>query len=268
MTEQILSGGQLSRVVLVDDTVRRPTGVWTQAVHSLLRHLESKGFKAAPRVLGIDEQHREILTYVPGESVSGQPSPRWVWTDQTLIATAKWLSDYHRAVSDFREPPNAVWRMNWSPQGRQEIICHFDVAPYNLVLMFNGEISVIDWDVAAPGLPVLEVAKVANSFSPLNDAVALESLGLSLGEMNKELLDRMVYRTRLLLANYGIGQRHGFVDMMALAAKHSRERIVRGAIEGDAALQSLIDAGVIQRLQQTEELIGHYRDTLIAGIER
>src|SRR4051812_6261963 len=62
--EEVLAGGNLSHVVRVGDTVRRPTGPWTPTVHALLAHLD--GFDGAPKVLGIDEQDREILEYLPG----------------------------------------------------------------------------------------------------------------------------------------------------------------------------------------------------------
>src|SRR5262249_49783642 len=42
------------------DTVRRPAGPWTPAVHALLTHLHAAGFHGAPRPLGIDEHGREI----------------------------------------------------------------------------------------------------------------------------------------------------------------------------------------------------------------
>jgi hypothetical protein len=53
-------------VVRVGDTVRRPAGPWTPAVHALLDHLHQVGFEGAPRALGVDERGREILTFVPG----------------------------------------------------------------------------------------------------------------------------------------------------------------------------------------------------------
>ena len=63
----------------VGDTVRRATGPWTPAVHALLRHLESVGFDAAPRVLGVDERGREVLTYLEGETIGDDdPWPRLV----------------------------------------------------------------------------------------------------------------------------------------------------------------------------------------------
>ncbi len=46
--------------------MRRPTGPHTPFVHSLLRHLEEGGFEGAPRVLGIDEHRREVLTFIEG----------------------------------------------------------------------------------------------------------------------------------------------------------------------------------------------------------
>jgi hypothetical protein len=62
-----LHGGNMSAgVVRVDNTVRRPAGPWTPAVHALLAHLHDAGFDGAPRPLGIDEQGREVLDFVPG----------------------------------------------------------------------------------------------------------------------------------------------------------------------------------------------------------
>ncbi|MGH3171034.1 MAG: hypothetical protein ACRDN0_34865 [Trebonia sp.] len=66
-TEIPLPGGNMNGgVVRVGDTVRRPAGPWTPAVHALLAHLHAVGFAGAPRPLGIDEHDREILTFVPG----------------------------------------------------------------------------------------------------------------------------------------------------------------------------------------------------------
>ena len=50
-------------VVRVGDTVRRPTA--GRAVHALLTYLEQVGFPYSPRLLGVDQHGREVLTYVP-----------------------------------------------------------------------------------------------------------------------------------------------------------------------------------------------------------
>ena len=191
--EQILSGGHLSNVVRIGNTVRRPTGPWTHSVHALLNHLEEKGFDHAPKVIGIDDQQREVLSYIPGETAGDpQPWPDWVWRDVTISATGRWLREYHNAASDFREADDSIWRMNWASQASDEIICHFDVAPYNVVLKPDGKVALIDWDVAAPGTPILEVAKVVNSFSPVHDVKTRDSLSFSKGVLNDAMLDCFV----------------------------------------------------------------------------
>jgi hypothetical protein len=57
-----IAGGNVNQVVRVGDTVRRPAGPWTPAVHALLTHLHNVGFSAGPRPLGVEELGREVLT--------------------------------------------------------------------------------------------------------------------------------------------------------------------------------------------------------------
>jgi len=69
--EKALVGGNLGGAVRVGETVPA-TGPWTPAVYALLRYLGSVGFAEAPRVLGIDDLGREILTFPEGD-VAGDP---------------------------------------------------------------------------------------------------------------------------------------------------------------------------------------------------
>lgn len=93
--ESLAGAGKGREVWRVGDTVRRSVGPWTPAVHTLLRHLESVGFDGAPRVLGIDDQGREILTFIPGEEGWNNP-----WSDEALIQAAQLIRRYHDAVRD------------------------------------------------------------------------------------------------------------------------------------------------------------------------
>ena len=105
--EQVLQDGPHRRVVRIGATVRRPVQPWAPAVHALLGHLEAVGFRYAPRFLGLDEQGREILTYLHGES-----GPRgWarIADDAGLIRFARLLRDYHDAVAGFRLPAGLAW---------------------------------------------------------------------------------------------------------------------------------------------------------------
>jgi hypothetical protein len=167
MEEIPLSGGNVTAgVVRIGDTVRRPAGPWTPAVHALLGRLERKGFAGAPRALGIDARGREILTFIEGHAA-------WPWeafaplaTDEGLLRVAQLIADYHAAVADFRAPADAVWS-DVAPRSPPELICHQDLAPWNLILGAAGELTFIDWDLAAPGARISDLAYAARTFAPL-----------------------------------------------------------------------------------------------------
>src|SRR5690242_2685586 len=108
--ETPLHGGNVTAVVRVGNTVRRPTGPWSAAVHSLLRHLEGRGFDGAPRFRGLDSQGREILTFLPGE-VGRYPLPLYMWSEAVLTGAARLLRRYHDATRDYGRPPEAHWQM-------------------------------------------------------------------------------------------------------------------------------------------------------------
>jgi hypothetical protein len=202
--EHPLAGGKLGGAVRVGDTVRKAAGPWTPAVDALLRHLEDVGFVGAPRSLGVDERGRHVLTFLEGETVGDgtlTPWPSWCWTDETLVQVARWLRDYHDAVAGFAAPDGARWRFAAGPA--EHHINHNDVAPYNLV--WNGTlVGVIDWDIAGPGDPRLDLAEVCLDVAPLTADAA------RLGADETRALDR----ARLVVDIYGLENRDGLADLI------------------------------------------------------
>ena len=104
---EVLTGANTSVGVRDGDTVRRPTGHWTAAVHALLEHLRLVGFLDAPNVLGLDYQGREVLLFVDGEVAlaagasgwrHGLPRPRPVrrsgtgWAGSTTLSRDSYLT--------------------------------------------------------------------------------------------------------------------------------------------------------------------------------
>src|SRR4051794_13910878 len=104
---EVLQDGPHRRVERVGDTVRRPMFAWSPTVHELLRYLESVGFPYAPRVLGIDGEGREVLSYLDGDS--GPAGWAAVVADTGLIAMARLLREYHEAVAGYRPSGGATW---------------------------------------------------------------------------------------------------------------------------------------------------------------
>lgn len=69
-------------------------------MHALLQHLNSRGFDGAPKLLGLDEQGREILSFVSG-SVVWPDHAALMQTDAVLNEIAALIRRYHDAVADF-----------------------------------------------------------------------------------------------------------------------------------------------------------------------
>jgi hypothetical protein len=106
------------RVVRLGDTVRRPARPWTPAVHALLTYLEDVGFPYSPRVLGIDETGREILTYVDG--ASGPQGWGEVVGDAglTTYARLQMIEQVRRLAAAGREP-----QVRWVGEGYLDDLC-------------------------------------------------------------------------------------------------------------------------------------------------
>jgi hypothetical protein len=163
--EQPLAGGNVSSgVVRVRDTVRRPSGPWTPAVHALLSYLRSAGFDGAPEPLGIDDKGREVLRFIPG-TVAWGDGFRLVEPAAGLARAARVIREFHDAVTGFVPPADARWQVCIRAD-RNEIIAHHDLAPWNLVV--GGRWAFIDWDMAAPGSRLWDLAWAALGFVPLS----------------------------------------------------------------------------------------------------
>jgi len=161
METEPLRGNVTEGVVRVGDTVRRPAGPWTDAVDALLTHLADVGFTAAPRLLGRDDRGRQVLEYVPGELGDN----RGTYSTAELASIGRMLAGLHHALDSFVPPPAATWNAIIPPD-REELVCHNDVAPWNLVRSERGWV-LIDWDAAAPGSRLWDLSYAAQGMAGL-----------------------------------------------------------------------------------------------------
>ena len=131
-----LTGGRMTTgVARVGNTVRRPLSKNSALIHSLLQHLERIGFAGSPLFLGIDDNSKEILSYLEGNV---PPDLAW-YSGSQLEAAAKLIRRYHDATAKFAE------------QNHAEVICHNDLSPCNFVFTHNLPYAIIDFDACAPG---------------------------------------------------------------------------------------------------------------------
>jgi Ser/Thr protein kinase RdoA (MazF antagonist) len=109
------------------------------------------------------------------------------------------IRSLHDASATFRPPPDAAWDVVIPPD-RDDLICHHDLAPWNLVR--NGDRWVfIDWDGAGPGSRLWDLAYAAHGFVPLSpggdprvDAPRLRALadGYDLDETQRRALPPLI----------------------------------------------------------------------------
>jgi hypothetical protein len=213
-----LAGGNVSAgVVRVGDTVRRPAGPWTPAVHALLAHLRGAGFTGAPRPLGIDGRGREVLEFVPGTTVwpdrFGEVGPR-----DRLARVGRMVREFHDAVAGFTPPPDAMWRVVIPPEddGGGEIVAHHDLAPWNLVTDADAW-AFIDWDGAGPGSRLWDLAYAVKAFVPLSADPAWQRPDAAA-------------RVRVLADAYGLdeAQRRRLAPMLARRASAMHDLLAHG----------------------------------------
>jgi Ser/Thr protein kinase RdoA (MazF antagonist) len=166
MCEVALPGRATSGLVRVGGTVRRPTGPWTSSVDALLRYLADAGFDGAPRPLGRDAAGRQVLEYVDGE-VGPQAG---TFADDELRSIGAFVRRLHEALAGFAPPAGARWQVVIPPEpavaGDRTGIFHHDVAPWNLVRSTGGW-RLIDWDAAAPGTRLWDLAYAAQTMAGL-----------------------------------------------------------------------------------------------------
>jgi len=229
-----LTGGNMNTVVRVGDTVRRTAGPWTPTIHALLRHIRAAGFTLAPEPLGIDGRGREILTFLPGVA-GAYPLPAVRYSDATLDAVAAMLRAYHDATAGFVVPRGGVWQ--FPDHQPVEVICHNDVAPYNLIFDGDALTGIIDWDLASPGPRVWDVAYSAYRFVPLSAPANRDIPFPGEDEQTRRLArlcavyDHPAIRPRRVLGT-------AIVRLRDLNAFMHRE-----AAAGNAAQQAIIDRG-------------------------
>jgi hypothetical protein len=234
MEEVVLSGGNMTPVVRVGNTVRRASGPWTPTIHALLRHLRAAGFAMVPEPLGVDERGREIISLLPG-AVATYPLADYVLAEPTLIRVAQMLRAYHDASATFAAPPDATWQ--WPAHEPVEVICHNDFAPYNLMFEAGEPTGVIDFDVASPGPRVWDIAYTAYRFVPLT---APEN-----PDVDNPGDDEVQRRLAVFCDAYGRAS-IAPADVVAAAIAKLRELvdfIVTSAAAGDPAQQAVLARG-------------------------
>ncbi|WP_227997131.1 phosphotransferase family protein [Nocardia australiensis] len=240
MTELPLPGGAVNGPVRVGDTVRRRGGPQSEFVRRLLDHFERQGWSGAPRGLGVDDQGRDVLTFVDGYVAWRRPRPREVDSVDCVAAVARLVRQFHDLTA------------GTGLTSGQEVVCHNDLAPNNTVYRRRGSgvrpVAFIDWDLAAPGARIDDVAHVCWQF-------------LDLGPTVVDPFDAG-RRMRTICEAYGLADRSGLVETVLWWQDRCWRGIIAGAGKGDVAMVGLRDDGAVRSIQEAAAWVVKHRDAL------
>lgn len=133
----------------------------------LLAYLSDVGFEHTPRPMGFDDHDREVLSFLEGDS--GRDAGTRISADSALTNFARLLRDYHDHVRDYVPPSDAAWALPAPPDGRFEVVCHGDFAPWNVVWSGDAPVGILDFDMAHPCGVVDDVAYALAYSVPFRD---------------------------------------------------------------------------------------------------
>jgi hypothetical protein len=169
---------RISAAVRVGDTVRRPRTPSSDAVQALLGHLHSAGFEGCPQPRGFDDDGREVVSYVEGDGGS-VPVRAETTSDRALVAHATLMRAFHDASATFHHPTVTWNTLLRDPAEDIEVVCHNDLSIPNAVYRDGLPRALVDWEFAAPGRRLWDVAYAAWWLVPLHRPECMDALGWS-----------------------------------------------------------------------------------------
>jgi Ser/Thr protein kinase RdoA (MazF antagonist) len=253
--EVALRGGMVTGgVVRVGETVRRPLREASGSVHALLRHLEAAGFEGAPRVLGVDGEGREILTYVPGEAAR-RPLAAHAVSDEALRALAGLLRRFHDASASFRPPAGAVWEPGSNEDRTPEVIGHCDVTPENVVFRDGLPCALIDFDMARPTTRLFDVVTTLRHWAPIADP-------LDRDPSQRDL--EVGARLRLFCDVYGVSarDRRRLLELARLRFDRSHAEMRSRAVNQGGVWADMWRSGAGQRIRRARAWLDTHEERL------
>ncbi|MGW0875369.1 phosphotransferase [Streptomyces sp. NPDC002740] len=250
------AGAVFRRGALVD----RPAPRTARALHAHLVALAEHGFDAAPTPLRLTADGREQLTYIPGD-VALPPFPHWVMTETALRSVGSLLRRLHDAGAAIAVDADAQWpRALGDPEGGT-MLCHNDVCPENVVFRDGRAAALIDFDLAAPGRPVWDVAMTARYWVPMLDPA-------SAADIHPVGLD-VLTRLRALADSYGLSpqERAELPEVVEQATAVCRTFVADRVAEGDPVfVQALSERGGWHRWDRVQEWLVTHREMFRAAL--
>ena len=246
--EQELHGGvaNAGRVTRRGDLVLRPANPHSPSIHTFLTDLRAIGFTGASLPDGFEPDGRERLVFIEGD-VPLPPYPAWAQSAAVLASMTELMRAFHRASASL-DPGPASWSTELADPDGGSTVCHNDVCLENVVFRGDVAVGLLDFDFAAPGRPVHDLAQFARMCVPVDDDLSAARLGW--------LEPRRADRLRLIVDTYGLGtsERQELLGSLDRSMDRGGEFVRRRAAAGDENfIRMLEEMGGMQRYDRRRE---------------
>ncbi|MGA4843276.1 phosphotransferase [Streptomyces sp. G45] len=260
--DEALVGGMVNvgAVFRRGELVERPAPRNARTLHAHLLALREHGFDAAPAPVGLTADGREQLTFIPGD-VALPPFPDWAMTSSALASVGSLLRRLHETSATVAVDPRAEWPQDLADPEGGTMLCHNDVCPENVVFRDGRAAALIDFDLAAPGRALWDIAMTARYWVPMLDpgsATTLHPPGLDTAA-----------RLRILADAYGLSaeDRAELPGVIEQATDVCRAFVTRRVASGDPAYrQALAERGGWERWDRLQTWLSDHRRTFTAAL--
>ncbi|MFH8886378.1 phosphotransferase [Streptomyces californicus] len=242
------------------DAVERPAPPHARLLHAHLRALRDRGFADVPVPLEVSGR-RERLSYVPGE-VAVAPYPAWARSDAALHSVGALLRRMHDTAAPLPADQSAGWPTELAdpePESGRDgeagpgpVVCHNDACLENVVFRDGRAAALIDFDLAAPGRPVWDVAMAARYWVPMRGRDGLDP----------------AHRLRVLADGYGLGRtgRAALPRVIEQATAVCRAFVERRVAQGDTAYTAAYEESGRAVWDRHQSWLAAHRRTLTTAL--
>ena len=228
-------------------------------MRGLLLSLRAAGFEGAPLPAGMAEDGRERFVFIEGD-VPLPPYPAWAQSGEALASVAELLRRFHHASGSF-DPSGAAWSAELADPAGGRMICHNDVCLENVVFRHGAAVALLDFDFAAPGRPVYDLAQFARLCVPVDDDISAARLGWHPADKPARL--------RLVADSYGldVSSRRELLEVMGGSIARGGEFVRRRVDAGDPNFISMWNAmGGMERFDRRRRWWAAQRQDFAAAL--
>lgn len=251
-----ISGGRLNqgRLVRLGDFVFRPADE-DIAVEQVIIEI-GKVFPGVPKTFGRDSHGRLRLEWIEGECT--ELFDEDVEKSKTrLLSVGALLKNLHDSTEGIVAEIMPRSRRSLDPSGIQEVVCHGDAGPGNIVFRNGTAFALIDWEMASPGRRSWDLATALRYWAPFRNPA---------NKKPTELLLNPWQRAEWILDGYSASDilRLETVKLLPLNQKIQAEYVV-GRIKalGDEVFEEWVAKGGIQRLVLDDAWLGGESERLL-----